>query len=104
MSRPFQQRLTEFLQVLDQWLSDPEDSVQQEEWMASAEWIAHPYEFSEVEQDYVDHLLGMFREQHEAQLAQRSHTATLTQTDWHRQAEVDTKPTKTTTKPHTKTD
>ena len=76
MSRPFQQRLTEFLQVLDQWLSDPEDSVQQEEWMVSAEWIAYPYEFSEVEQDYVDYLLGMFREQHEAQLAQRSH-ATL---------------------------
>ena len=72
MSRSFQQRLTEFLQVLDQWLSDPEDSVQQEEWMASAEWIAYAYEFSEVEQDYVNHLLDMFREQHEAQLAQRS--------------------------------
>ena len=71
MSRPFQQRLTEFLQVLDQWLSDPEDSVQQEEWMASAEWIAYAYEFSEVEQDYVDYLLNMFREQHEAQRAQR---------------------------------
>jgi len=77
MSRPFQQRLTEFLQILDQWLSDPEDSVQQEEWMASAEWIAYAYEFSEVEQDYVDYLLGMFREQHEAQLAQRSQPATL---------------------------
>jgi hypothetical protein len=72
MSRPFQQRLTEFLQVLDQWLSDPEDSVQQEEWMASAEWIAYAYEFSEVEQDYVDYLLNMFREQHEAQQAQRA--------------------------------
>jgi len=72
MSRPFQQRLTEFLQVLDQWLSDPEDSVQQEEWMASAEWIAYAYEFSEVEQDYVDYLLDMFREQHEAQRAQRA--------------------------------
>jgi hypothetical protein len=70
MSRSFQQRLTEFLQVLDQWLSDPEDSVQQEEWMASAEWIAYAYEFSEVEQDYVDYLLDMFREQHEAQRAQ----------------------------------
>ena len=77
MSRPFQQRLTEFLQILDQWLSDPEDSVQQEEWMASAEWIAYAYEFSEVEQDYVDYLLGMFREQHEAQLGQRSHTGDL---------------------------
>ena len=77
MTRPFQQRLTEFLQVLDQWLSDPEDSVQQEEWTASAEWIAYAYEFSEVEQDYVDYLLDMFREQHEAQRAQgvqRSHT------------------------------
>ena len=74
MSRSFQQRLTEFLQVLDQWLSDPEDSVQQKEWMASAEWIAYTYEFSEVEQDYVDFLLDMFREQHEAHLAQRSHT------------------------------
>jgi hypothetical protein len=72
MSRPFQQRLTEFLEVLDQWLSDPEDSVQQEEWMASAEWIAYAYEFSEVEQDYVDYLLDMFREQHEAQRAQRA--------------------------------
>lgn len=72
MSRPFQQKLTEFLQVLDQWLSDPEDSVQQEEWMCSAEWIAYTYEFSEVEQDYVDGLLDMFREQHEAQRAQRS--------------------------------
>ena len=70
MSRPFQQRLTEFLQILDQWLSDPEDSVQQEEWNASAEWIAYAYEFSEVEQDYVDYLLNMFREQHEAQRAQ----------------------------------
>ena len=70
MSRPFQQRLTEFLQILDQWLSDPEDSVQQEEWIASAEWIAYAYEFSEVEQDYVDYLLNMFREQHEAQRAQ----------------------------------
>jgi hypothetical protein len=77
MSRPFQQRLTEFLQILDQWLSDPEDSVQQEEWMASAEWIAYAYEFSEVEQDYVDYLLGMFREQHEAQLGQRSHMGDL---------------------------
>ena len=74
MTRPFQQRLTEFLQVIDQWLSDPEDSVQQEEWNASAEWIAYAYEFSEVEQDYVDDLLDMFREQHEAQRAQRAPT------------------------------
>jgi hypothetical protein len=76
MSRSFQQRLTEFLQILDQWLSDPEDSVQQEEWNASAEWIAYAYEFSEVEQDYVDYLLDMFREQHEAQRAQRSQIPT----------------------------
>lgn len=74
MTRPFQQRLTEFLQVIDQWLSDPEDSVQQEEWNVSAEWIAYAYEFSEVEQDYVDYLLDMFREQHEAQRAQRAPT------------------------------
>ena len=78
MSRSFQQRLTEFLQILDQWLSDPEDSVQQEEWNASAEWIAYAYEFSEVEQDYVDYLLDMFREQHEAQRAQRSQQAPTT--------------------------
>lgn len=78
MSRPFQQRLTEFLEILDQWLSDPEDSVQQEEWMASAEWIAYAYEFSEVEQDYIDYLLDMFREQHEAQRAQRSQQAPTT--------------------------
>lgn len=77
MSRPFQQRLTEFLQILDQWLSDPEDSVQQEEWMASAEWIAYAYEFSEVEQDYVDYLLNMFREQHEAQRAQQAQRAPI---------------------------
>jgi len=77
MTRTFQEKLTEFLQVLDQWLSDPEDSVQQEEWMASAEWIAYTYEFSELEQDYVDHLLDMFREQHEARLSQRSQPATL---------------------------
>lgn len=78
MSRSFQQRLTEFLQILDQWLSDPEDSVQQEEWNASAEWIAYAYEFSEVEQDYVDYLLDMFREQHEAQRAQRAQRSPTT--------------------------
>jgi hypothetical protein len=78
MSRSFQQRLTEFLQILEEWLSDPEDSVQQEEWMASAEWIAYAYEFSEVEQDYVDYLLDMFREQHEAQRAQRAQRAPIT--------------------------
>ena len=70
--RPFQERLTDFLQIVDQWLSDPEDGVQEEEWRSSAEWIAYAYEFSEIEQDYVDLLLDMFREQHEAQRAHRA--------------------------------
>lgn len=57
--RTFKERLMDWITLLDQWLSDPEDEVQLKEWSSNAEELAYPYEFSKKEQPYIDQIIEL---------------------------------------------
>ena len=57
--RTFKERLMDWITLLDQWLSDPEDEVQLKEWISNAEELAYPYEFSKKEQPYIDQIIEL---------------------------------------------
>ena len=49
----------DWITLLDQWLSDPEDEVQINEWIHAAEELAYAYEFSKKEQPYIDQIIEL---------------------------------------------
>ena len=57
--RTFKEKLVDWITLLDQWLSDPEDEVQLKEWSSNAEELAYPYEFSKKEQPYIDQIIEL---------------------------------------------
>ena len=57
--RTFKERLMDWITLLDQWLSDPEDEVQLHEWIHAAEELAYSYEFSKKEQPYIDQIIEL---------------------------------------------
>ena len=57
--RTFKEKLMDWITLLDQWLSDPEDEVQLKEWSSNAEELAYPYEFSKKEQPYIDQIIEL---------------------------------------------
>ena len=60
---PFHQKITEWLTLLENWLTPPEDTAQIEEWLASAEELAYAYEFTPEEEAHLDHILECYEEQ-----------------------------------------
>jgi hypothetical protein len=67
---PFQDKLKDLINLIENWLSEPEDSVQLEQWIDAAETIAHSFEFSDTEQSYVDRIIEMYEEQFKYKLSQ----------------------------------
>jgi putative phage-type endonuclease len=59
----FKEKLTSLIDLLDNWLSDPDDEVQLQQWKDDADWIAYTFEFSKVEQGYIDLILQLYAEQ-----------------------------------------
>ncbi len=59
----FKDKLKDLIRLLDNWLSEPDDNVQLEQWIESAETIAYSFEFSDVEQQYIDKIIEMYSEQ-----------------------------------------
>jgi putative phage-type endonuclease len=57
--RTFKEKLMDWITLLDQWLSDPEDEVQINEWIHTAEELAYAYEFSKKEQPYIDQIIEL---------------------------------------------
>jgi hypothetical protein len=53
-SRPFKDRLCEWIEITDRWQSIPSDSSQIEQWSEIAYELADAYEFTEDEEDVVD--------------------------------------------------
>ena len=64
----FNVKLKDVIELLTNWLSDPQDFVQLEQWIESAQTIADSFEFSEKEQIYVDRILEMYEEQLKAKI------------------------------------
>jgi len=56
----FWNKTKDLITLLENWLSDPEDYVQIEQWKQSAHMIAWTYEFSETEQMYIDKMIEIY--------------------------------------------
>jgi hypothetical protein len=72
------QRIKDFVQVLEAWLEEPNDTVQLEEWNTTADYIASTFEFSEHEQIYIDTMLDMYEEQFKQLIVKRT-SSTISQ-------------------------
>jgi hypothetical protein len=68
----FKNKLKELISLFNIWLSVPDDSVQCEHWVTSAEELAHSFEFTEIEQQYVDRIIEMYDEQFKHRISQQT--------------------------------
>jgi putative phage-type endonuclease len=59
----FHEKVKDWITLLENWLSYPEDYVQLEQWIASAEELAHSYEFTDQEEELIDMILDSYEEQ-----------------------------------------
>lgn len=59
----FQQKMKEWLTLLEDWLSPPNDHVQLEQWLDSADELAESYEFTPQEEKQVNLILEHYEEQ-----------------------------------------
>jgi putative phage-type endonuclease len=68
----FQDKLKDLIDLFQNWLSDPQDSVQLEQWLDTADTLAHSFEFSSREQSYIDRIIEMYEEQFKTQIAKKA--------------------------------
>lgn len=53
-------KVKDLITLYTNWLSDPQDYVQLEQWRTSAETIAYSFEFTEMEERYIDKIITMY--------------------------------------------
>jgi len=63
------QHITDWIELIDNWLSDPTDEVQLEQWRDAADTIADSFCFSDNEQLYIDYILDCYEEQHRLKMS-----------------------------------
>lgn len=54
--------------MIHQWMADPEDNVQLEEWYESAEHLADSYDFTEKQRSYVGYIMDCYYEQFQSKI------------------------------------
>lgn len=64
----YKEKLTDWITLCIDWLSDPNDNVQLEHWISTAEQLADSFEFSDQEQECVDNILEKMEIQWKKQL------------------------------------
>lgn len=65
----FSEKVKDLITLLDQWLSDPQDSVQLEQWTSTAHMLAHSYEFTQKEEIYIDKIIDMYEDLHKKRMS-----------------------------------
>jgi hypothetical protein len=58
----FQDKLKDLVSLFENWLPEPADKAQIEQWIQSADDLAHSYEFSDIQQIYVDRIIDIYEE------------------------------------------
>jgi hypothetical protein len=66
----FQEKLKALIDLFEKWLSEPEDSVQLEQWTDAAKSLSYSFEFTNIEQPYVDKIIEMYEDQYELKISQ----------------------------------
>ena len=72
----FQEKLKALIDLFEKWLSEPEDSVQLEQWTDAAKSLSYSFEFTNIEQPYVDKIIEMYEDQYELKISQKKFIAT----------------------------
>lgn len=67
----FKEKLHDVIILWDKWLADPEDEVQLEQWLTSAETIADSVDWSNEEERYIDLILDKYEDQWKKAIAYR---------------------------------
>ncbi len=70
----FPDKLKALLNLIENWLAEPDDNTQMEQWIDSAESLAYSFEFSDIEQQYVDQIIEMYEEQLKTKLSEKMKT------------------------------
>jgi putative phage-type endonuclease len=81
----FPELLVSLIDLVEQWLPEPETAQELEQWGRSADELAETYAFTEKELVYVDQILAMFHSQYEEQIHEEEqiHKEEQKQTDEH---------------------
>jgi hypothetical protein len=58
----FHQKVKDWITLLENWLSYPDDYVQLEQWLTSAEELAYSYEFTDQEEEWIDQILDAYED------------------------------------------
>ena len=72
MLNKFYEKLQELLYLYENWLSIPNDNVQLDTWVESAQKLADSYEFTDVEQEYVDKIISTYESQFSAYINKKN--------------------------------
>ena len=59
----FSEKVQALINLIENWLSEPKDNVQLQQWVESANELAYSYEFTDLEQIYIDKIIDMYEEQ-----------------------------------------
>jgi putative phage-type endonuclease len=73
----FQEKLKDLIGLFENWLSDPQDNTQLEQWVESANELGYTYEFSDIEQPYIDRIIEMYEEQFRLKISQKTHASNV---------------------------
>lgn len=68
----FQEKLKALIELFEKWLSEPDDKVQLEQWVAAADDLSYSFEFTDVEQTYIDQIIEIYEEQFKVKIAQKN--------------------------------
>jgi len=64
----FQNKLKDLIDLFENWLSNPEDETQLEQWREMAETIVDSFDYTDYEQEHIERILDRYEEQHKKRI------------------------------------
>lgn len=77
----FSEKLKNLITLFENWLSDPEDNVQLEQWVDAAEQLAHSFDFTDTEQAYIDKIIEYYEEEFKIKIIESVKNTTVNSPD-----------------------
>ena len=75
----FHDKLKDLIDIFENWLSNPQDETQLEQWTVTAKIIAHWFDFTDAEQERVYMIIDMYEEQYNKKIKwHRNHCSVST--------------------------
>ena len=72
MSTLFVDKLKDWIKLIENWLSIPEDGAQIEDWVESAEKLADGYHFTDIEDEFIEQIIAIYQDEFKALILKKS--------------------------------